>query len=85
MLDILAMSFGIIGCFILASEKQFERKELLIFTFFIIANVLFLIYGIAVKSIGIIGGNIAYLFSSVKGLRKNLTDDLEVKKNTSLI
>jgi len=72
MLDIVGMIFGIIGAYILSTGKNYSKKELYIFIFFLISNISFIIYSFYIKSWGIYGQNIAYLFISIKGIIKNL-------------
>ena len=66
MLDIIAMILGIIGTLLLASKKEYDKRK--IFGIYLISNILFLIYGIVINSIGIIGLNAVYLILSIKGV-----------------
>lgn len=75
MIDIIAMVFSIAGSVLLASKHKYNKKELIIFLLYLVANILFTIYGFFINSIGIIGLNIVYLIISIKGIYKN------VKKN----
>lgn len=66
MLDIIAGIFSVIGTLLLTTEKYDKKKY--IFWLYLIADVLFLIYGFLVHSIGLIFMYIVYIAIAIKGL-----------------
>ena len=69
------MFFGISGSLLLASKYKNNKKELIIFLLYLVADILFIIYGFFINSIGIIGLNVVYLIIAIKGIYKNIKND----------
>lgn len=73
MIDVIGMIFGVVGAFVLLIKKIEENKrELMTYIGYTISNVLFLIYGLMLNSIGLIILNVVYLVISLKGIQINI-------------
>jgi hypothetical protein len=66
MIDIIAAMFGIIATSLLAFKKETNKR--VIFTLYLITNILFIIYALTINSVGILLLNVVYLILSIIGL-----------------